>query len=205
MIKPLGILIIFLFVVTVGGILVWQFWSGGETPSPAPLAPTPAPANETVDETADWQTYTSQEFGYEIKYPNSYYVIDESPDNIVFRNEKYRDNPSSGCEFLVSANPNPSKKNLEEWFVDNSTEAEFGTTAYQEGGKLYFNSKQAQLEKIVVGGQDALKFYQVGAYPNDWIDILVQNGAYMIEIVYFPNCSELDTFNQILSTFKFID
>jgi len=69
MIKPLGILIIFLFVVTVGGILVWQFWSGGETPSPAPTPPTGDEVTTTTNATAGWQIYTNDAYNFEINYP----------------------------------------------------------------------------------------------------------------------------------------
>ena len=214
MIKSLVILIICLFVIIAGGILIWQSWLGGETPSPSP-SPNPTQA---ADETADWKTYTNQEFGYEIRYPDFYYmnfphIYDENSgettltiNGVYFRNEEYKENPSGGCEFSIYIKSNPLNKNLGEWFADNSTEAEFGTDEHEKSGKTYYNSKQAQSEKITINGQEALKFYQIGGYPNDTISILFEKDIYIIEIGYFPNCSpELNIFNQMLSTFKFID
>ncbi|MBU3964669.1 hypothetical protein KJ562_03055 [Patescibacteria group bacterium] len=208
MIKPIGILIICLFVVIIGGILVWQFWSGPgeEIPSPTPpVSATTPTSTPPIDETTDWETYRNEEYGYEIRYPNFYYISEKS-DYVLFRNEEYKENPSGGCEFIIYIKSNPLNKSLEEWFADNSTEAEFGTDVHQESGKSYFNSKEAQLEKTIVSDQEALKFYQIGGYPNDNIIVLFKKDINIIEISYYPNCSpELNTFEQILSTFKFIN
>ncbi|MBU3918483.1 hypothetical protein KKC63_01050 [Patescibacteria group bacterium] len=203
---PVGIIVVLVLTIIVGGVA----WYVGVNMEPGP-SPTPSPTESPSptlepDETADWKIYTDDEYGFEIKYPNFYYIIDEDFGNVSFRNEKYRENPSGGCEFNILIRPNPLKKNLEEWLRDNSTEAEFATDAHEKSGKLYFNSKQANIEEINIGREKAIKFYQIGGHPNDWINTLVENGIYIIEMMYFPKCSsELDVFNQILSTFKFID
>jgi hypothetical protein len=210
--KYLIILVGCLFILIIAGILIWQLWSGGETPSPT-LSPTLTPP---IDETANWQTYTNQEFGYEVKYPDFYYmefthIYDENsgettPTNgAYFRNEEFKENPAAGCCFNVYIKPNLLNKNLEDWFADDSTEAEFGSDEHTESGKFYYNLKEAQLEKTIVDGQEALKFYQIGGYPSDAMYLLVKKDTYIVEISYFLCAQELNTFEQILSNFKFID
>ena len=80
MIKPLGILIICLFIVIVGGILVWQFWSGGEILSPKPPVSTSTPTSTPpIDETTSWKIYEHKERGYEVSCPVNV-VVDENPE-----------------------------------------------------------------------------------------------------------------------------
>jgi len=65
---PIGILIIVLVaIIAGGGILAYQYyWMPEEKYVEAPPL--------VKDETADWQTYTNEEYGFEVKYPNNYYI-----------------------------------------------------------------------------------------------------------------------------------
>jgi len=62
---PIGILIIILVAVIVGGgVLAWQYGWLGKI-----LTPTP---NSTSSETADWQTYRNEEYGFDIISPKGW-------------------------------------------------------------------------------------------------------------------------------------
>lgn len=37
----------------------------------------------SVDETADWESYTNKEYGYEVKYPNDWKINIEDPKNVT--------------------------------------------------------------------------------------------------------------------------
>jgi hypothetical protein len=196
--KKTLILIICLLVIAIAGAFAWVFWPKEKESS--------KPSLVLWKETDIWNTFQDEDFGFEIKYPNDFYFeTDKSSNEIYFKNQKDKDNPSAGCEFHISMEPNPLEKTPEKWFTDNSTKAEFATDEQEKSGKLYFNSDQAQLQRIIINGIDALKFYQIGGYPNDWINVLMENNTYMFEITYFPNCSETERFEQMLSTFKFIN
>ena len=59
---PIGIIIIVLVALMAGGIIFWQYF-GLEKKE------IKAPEEKIIDETADWQTYRNEEYGFEIKYP----------------------------------------------------------------------------------------------------------------------------------------
>ena len=65
-IKTLLVVAVVAIVVSVGGILLLRTIE--PTPSPM-LAPASQPQTEVLD-TSNWQTYRSDEFGFEVKYPN---------------------------------------------------------------------------------------------------------------------------------------
>jgi len=56
--KKVFITITLIIVVLAGGIFAWQYFG--------------APGEKVKNETADWQTYRNEEFGFEIKYPKDW-------------------------------------------------------------------------------------------------------------------------------------
>ena len=213
--------------IIIGGVLVWQF-GHVSIKSNVPVCTQEAricPDGSSVSRTGpncefvecprehqilttNWQVYRNEDYNFEIKYP-TYYMFGEfkSGDGYVinFSNKQYTEDLSGGCILDISIDPNPLKKSPEKWFADNSTKAEFGTDAYEKSGKGYYNSNQAKPEKIIINGENALKFYQIGGYPSDSIKILVEDNIYLMEINYFTSCSsEIKTFDQIISTLKII-
>ncbi|MDP3990828.1 MAG: PsbP-related protein [Candidatus Nealsonbacteria bacterium] len=56
---------IILTILIVGGFFAWQYFK--------------APKEEVKDETADWQTYRNEEYGFEMKYPQNWELEEESP------------------------------------------------------------------------------------------------------------------------------
>ena len=68
-----------------GGVLAYQVWWGSSSTPPserslngtAPAEFLDAGERTEVDKTLNWKTYRSEEFGFEIKYPGTIFVLDE--------------------------------------------------------------------------------------------------------------------------------
>ena len=80
-IKTFLIVALIAIVVTVGGILLLKTTGPEPAPSPTPTAqqipppvPEPQPQAEVLD-TSDWNIYRSDEFGFEVRYPQDYYIV----------------------------------------------------------------------------------------------------------------------------------
>jgi len=88
---PIGIIIIVLVALMAGGIIFWQYF-GLEKKE------IKAPEEKIIDETADWQTYRNEEYGFEIKYPKDWKVANNvlsfEPD-LVF------------CPTVLATDPDP--------------------------------------------------------------------------------------------------
>ena len=70
-------------VVIAGGVLVWQYWP--EQPAEQGQPETEQPAS---DETADWQTYRNENWGYEIQYPEECFHITDGTMTIAEKDER---------------------------------------------------------------------------------------------------------------------
>jgi len=68
-------------VLAVGGFSAWQFF---QTPEDGGIT-----VPQTTDETASWETYRNEEFGFEVKYPDNWALeIVDSIKNALFINIK---------------------------------------------------------------------------------------------------------------------
>ena len=161
--------------------------------------PIPAP-NQPIDETADWKTYTNEQYGFEFKYPSDW----------QFENSlnKSCDTAKSKCVFGLLNKPasNQNKGDLD--FHDGVSMRFFITTGLTKEIQEY-----VQYPKGYPGGKDFSSYeftgtsetesdYQVSAFkilPNssviifDWDRVGIS-----VEDLSFDKY-----LNQILSTFKF--
>lgn len=69
----IGILIIVICVFIFGGILAWQYYEMAKEKVETPGVE--GPEGTVKDETADWETYRNEEYGYEMKYPKDWHVF----------------------------------------------------------------------------------------------------------------------------------
>ena len=68
---PITIIIIIVCAVLVGGIVAWQYY---EMPKGEEVLEGEVSEELPEDETADWNVYRSEEYGFEIKYPKDWHA-----------------------------------------------------------------------------------------------------------------------------------
>jgi len=170
--------------------------------SPA-VSPSPSPTG--ADETANWELYTNQEFGYELKYPPNWNVLGpyggdyndlctENPQNkpiIIFSIEK-----PEYCGFVGEFLP-PGEANL--------------TIVTGSKYETLEGIVSDNYEKITLSGENAVKypFTETSDLPNVQATRIYLNHnsrGYLIFIKQIDKKGNYEPlFNQILSTFKFFD
>lgn len=82
------LIIIIIIVVLGGGFLVYQY--GFKPSRESGVSGEPSQKGLTKDETANWETYRNEEYGFEIKYPKNWTTKEETKKNIDSIKEKYR-------------------------------------------------------------------------------------------------------------------
>jgi hypothetical protein len=145
------------------------------------------------EETADWVTYKNEKYGFEFKYPREF-----AENEFCMARET-----EGGIEVgrFISISIEDSKGlNLSE-YIDSVFPKEFN-----------IESK----ENIIVGGEEAVKinysFSGPGAY-GEAVFLLKDKKAYLFEFAYGNNpcvahklgIDEFDAFEDIISTFKFLE
>jgi len=201
------LVVVIVLVVIGGGVLVWQYWPGSaeesqeETDQPV--------VEEEIDETADWQTYSNEWLGFEIKYPigsefsevNS--IGPESEIGPEFSKE------GQGVVFmdiskeLMITLAVTSKSGVADIFGNFSTIAE-AKTNFEENNRENSDSTEAKI--ITIDGQDVLRitvFYESVGSDYATESALLSKGERLFWMRQKYSVSP-DTFNQMLSTFKFL-
>ena len=137
--------------------------------------------NTSAIDTSGWQTYRNEEYGFEVKYPSDY-IVESFYDNKVAQFE-HVSFPHEGFQLIVSPDDNEGEVLLDDWTEIHSD---------------YFTG----WEHIVVNTIPMLQKSDSGnvVFINEKDVYTVSNG-FDVGAGYI----DLDTFNTILSTFKFID
>lgn len=169
-----------------------QRWVGGipklETPQPSSVV------SSVPNETANWKTYINTKYGYSIKYSNNWSVAREEYDQPAFKSlvQINQINPKTLNNFTITV----SLENYSQLL------SELTEVAKQYNGKT---------EPYVLLGKNisAQKMeFITGAEASDYIvHLLIQgnDNAFDIEASFSnpSDSSDVEEFNQILSTFKF--
>lgn len=177
-----------------------------EKPIPVVSQPTPKPTPTTQpvveDETEDWKTYTHKLYNYTIKYPPSLYLEElESPNGLVelvrFVKEIERGGESLGVS--VTVYDNPTNLSAKKWWEENAMQI----FSYQ------LPISESISEEEIINGYDAYFIKSTKewfAVPFSYLFINKGNRVYGIS-TNFPEEDNEDymLYNQILSTFKFLN
>ncbi len=189
--------------IVIGG--AWLIGKQGEISKPAkPSQEQPAEIikEEIKDEITDWQTYRNGEYGFEFKYPEGWILVknDRMPFNMTIRREDISNKnlTKDDIQMVVGIYNFSSRGTIEDNlnYLRENLETDF------------FNS----LEKISVNGGKG--FYWIDespAGPTLNVYLIGDNQVFLMGYNIYEDSSKnisLQTkllFNQILSTFKFIN
>ena len=183
------LIIVVTLVIIAGGVLTWQYW-----PEFADKGYNWEIKDSVIDEIVDWQTYRNDEWGFEIKYPTGSEFGEES-DGVVFID--------TAKELQITIGV-ASKSEMADIFGNFSTITE-AKTNFEKNSEKNYNGTEAKI--ITINGQDVLRitipYESVGSvYTNQ--SALLSKGEQLFwmrqKYAVSPN-----VFNQMLSTFKFLN
>ncbi|MEK7502554.1 MAG: PsbP-related protein [Patescibacteria group bacterium] len=172
--------------------------TSGITPTPLPTEVS-AKAGTSIDETANWKTYTNTKYDYSIKYPQSWNI--QSPGGGQFGDEcKSADGNSEIIELA-------SKDHKSCGFLGDYVPSDHVEIIIRASSTPY--SEIPGLEKITVAGQTATKYKftkdSEGPAPTATIISFGRNNTSYSIYIQQPRIGvDYDPFlDQILSTFQF--
>jgi len=164
------------------------------------LPETKLPQKFIQDETADWKTYRNDEYGFEFKYPNQWGNVSNSPDAILYQSDStvIFNPPEFEEQFLATGYPfleirikeNPRKLDVEDFYYPLVKE-------YETKEKFKENLMTRQIRDIT--------YYQT---PTSWgalLTIFPLNSAFLEFSHHTITLEAEKIFNQMLSTFRFIE
>lgn len=149
-----------------------------------------------IDQLADWKTYRNEKYGFEVKYPNNWFNQVCNGDFISF------DPSAAASKNICSCSGDEPCYPGIIFIAIHDEEQEFLSLDELTENFLKTEFKQ---ESLTVGDDKMVKFFKEDR-PGQ-IYVLIHKKDYSVEIVYqeFESPRYEKIFNQILSTFKFIE
>lgn len=171
-------------ILVVGGILIWQYFG--------------SPKEEVKDGIANWQTYQNEEYGFEIEYPLEWEVKNYK-NNYSFLSPKVEECKKTQYECDIYSPGIAIYKSLIE-LPNNSKNLSFDKWLDKQIGLNLVSGRS----NILVGNYDGVEVKDsgvAGGYRNIYI---IKDSGVIIKFSIADESSEMTTFNQMLSTFKFL-
>jgi len=147
------------------------------------LTPTPNP-------TAGWKTYLNNTYSYDCQYPYSWSVMDINPYYVRFTSSS--NNPPKDPFITIQVQENKKLLDIRSWHKETYPSYLFDTLSLKDGE--FINHKALIFEDKIDGSR--VIWFEYG------------NQVYSVSLTYSgnPKSTEInEIYNQILSTFKFID
>ncbi len=193
------ILIILLIALAVGGYSIYSNYLNNQTkPTPQPTThSTPQPSPSPADEIANWKTYTNTKYGFSLKYPPTYILLDSGVGTpcIVSSQDKLNNSLSQGICINVSlADIYTNYEQASMLLIQNYEKDNTGKIPQhkiEEPDKITiikgpYSFPEAKLENVYE--RTTYWKYKGGAVTAGYHNV---------------NKNEADIYDQILSTFKF--
>ncbi len=193
----LAVILILVFSASIvyGAILWWGNKSGQVATTQ--FTPRPSISANTM---VDWETYTNTKYGYEFKYPHDYIIftsLNSRQDDIV---------PPDSMSIKVVVTKNDRmifccEATTFRVEIQNEKQNNLDTWVNQEFINSYNTYRVARKGYELFAGQNAYRVYSTVGIDSPG-DIVAFNHA---GTTFFIRYDDVDIFNQILSTFRFID